>query len=70
MGALSQAFNIIFEMQWKMSNEICFINNKEKKSLFNLQNVFFFPFLLFGPLLILNLVTFLFLIHLKRFKVL
>jgi hypothetical protein len=36
MGALSQALEIIFEVQSK--------NNKKKKKLFNLQNMLFFFF--------------------------
>jgi len=41
----------------------------KKNRLSNLQNVvFFFP--LFGPLLLSNLITFLFFIHFKQFKVL
>jgi hypothetical protein len=48
--------------QWK--------NNKKRNKLSNLQNMFFFLFFLFGPLLLSNLKTFLFFIHLKWFKVL
>jgi hypothetical protein len=40
MGALPQPLEIIFEVQRKKINEK---NNKEKKKLFNSQNVFFFP---------------------------
>jgi hypothetical protein len=74
MRVLPQALEIIFEVQIKKSNEQ---NNKKKNhklfnfknKLFNLQNVFFiFP--LFGPLLFSNIITFLFRIHFKRFKVL
>jgi len=45
-------------------------NNKEKKKLFNLQNMFFFILFLFGPLPLSNLITFFFIIHLKWFEVL
>jgi hypothetical protein len=39
MGVLSQALQIIFEMQMKRSNEK---NNKKKNELSNSQNTFFF----------------------------
>jgi hypothetical protein len=60
MGVLPQALEIIFEVQMKMINEKI---TRKKKWLFNLQNSFFF--LLFGPLLLSNLMPFLFLIHFK-----
>ncbi len=43
---------------------------RRKKNFPNFQILFFFFFLLFGPLLLSNLVSFLFFIHLKRFKML
>jgi hypothetical protein len=57
MGALPQALEFIFEVQMKRINEK---NNKKKNRVFNLQNMFFSFFLLFGPLLLSNLITFLF----------
>jgi hypothetical protein len=56
MGAQPQALEFIFEMQRKRNNE----NITRRK----------ISFLLFGPLLLSNLITFLFLIHFKSFKVL
>jgi hypothetical protein len=53
-------------VQKKRNNEKL---TRRKTSFSNLQNIFFFFFLLFGPLLS-NLITFLFLIHFKRFKML
>jgi hypothetical protein len=67
MGALSQALDIIFEVQRKRSNQKITLKKKKK---FNLQNALFFFFLLFGPLLLSNLITFLYIIYLKQFKVL
>jgi len=61
MGMLPQALEIIHEMKRKRSNE----KNNKKNTLSTLENAFYFIFLLFGPLLFLNLVTFLFLIHFK-----
>jgi hypothetical protein len=61
MGALPQALEIIFKVQRKKNNE----KIKEENKLSNLQNVFFFFFLLFKPLLFLNIRTFLFFIHFK-----
>jgi hypothetical protein len=66
MGALPQALEIIFEVQRKKNNDK---SNKKKNKHFNLQNVFFFCSFLFGPLLPSNLITFLFLTHLKWFQV-
>jgi hypothetical protein len=73
MGVLRQALNIIFQVQRKTSNEklarrkITFIFQ-----LTNLQNAcsffLFFVFSLFGPLLLSNLITFKFLIHLKTIR--
>jgi F0F1-type ATP synthase membrane subunit a len=60
MGVAPQALEIIFEVQRKTINEKI---TRKKKQLYNLQNAFFF--LLFGPLLLSNLIPFLFLIHLK-----
>jgi len=51
---------------WSAKEKEWWKNNKEKKKLFNLQNMFFF--FLFGPLLLSNLITFLFLIHFRWFK--
>jgi hypothetical protein len=43
----------------------------KKQQAFQLtKHIFFFFFFLFGPLLVSNLIAFLFLVHLKRFKVL
>jgi hypothetical protein len=58
MGMLLQDYlgNVKEWEEWK--------NNKNKNKLSDLQN-FFFPFFLFGPLLLSNFMTFLFLIHLK-----
>jgi hypothetical protein len=58
IGALPQALEIIFEAQRKRTNE-----KKKKKKLSELQNAIFF--LLFGPPLLSNLITFLFLIQFK-----
>jgi hypothetical protein len=63
MGVLPQALEIIFEVQRKMINE----KISRKKKAFQLTKGVFF---LFGPLLPSNLITFIFLIHLKQFKVL
>jgi hypothetical protein len=62
MRALPQVLEVIFEVQRKMNNEK--ITRKEIS--FPIYNFFFF----FGPLLLSNLITFLFLIHFERFKVL
>jgi len=59
-GNCTQAPKIIFEVQRKRSIEKI---TRRKNKLFNLQNAVF----LFGPLLLLNLIIFLFLIHFKRF---
>jgi len=66
MGLLPQALEIIFEVQRKKSNEK---DSKMKYKLFNLQMCFFL-FSSLWTLLLLNLITFLFLIYFKRFKVL
>jgi hypothetical protein len=66
MGMLLQVFKIVFEVQRKMNNEkvtIREISFPTYKTCF-----FFLFFVLFGPLLLSNLITFLFLIHLKLFK--
>jgi len=63
---LLQVLEIIFEMQRKMNNEK---KNKKRNKFSNLQNMLFFFFFL-GPLLFSKFITFLFLIHLKQFKVL
>ncbi len=62
---LSQALEIIFEVQRKRSDEKII---RKKKKLFNLKNMFFFSFFLFEPLLLSNLITFLFFIHFWQFK--
>jgi hypothetical protein len=64
MGTLPQVIEITFEMQRKMSNEKI---TKRKISFSTYKTSFLFP--LFEPLLLSNLITFLFLIHFKRFKV-
>ncbi len=58
MGVQPQTLEIIFEVQRKMSNEKI-TQNKHKKKTFQLTKCVFF-FLLFGPLLLSNLITFLF----------
>jgi uncharacterized membrane protein len=63
-SVLPQALEIIFEMQRKRNNE----KVTRKKQTFQLTR--HFSFLLFGPLILSNLITFLFHIHFKRFKVL
>jgi hypothetical protein len=67
MGLLLQALEIIFEVQRKRSNEK---DSKKENKPSNLQNVCFFLFSSLWTLLLLNLITFLFLIYFKRFKVL
>jgi hypothetical protein len=62
MGTLPQVLEIIFEVQRKMSNEKITI----RKISFPTYKTRFF----FGPLLLSSLITFLFLIHFKQFKVL
>jgi len=62
MGALPQALEIIFEVQRKKNNE----KITRGKISFPTYKMFFFP--LFGLVLFSNLITFLILIHLKRFK--
>jgi hypothetical protein len=62
MGALSQALQIIFEVQRKKSNE----NSSKKKNKLPTHKTFFFLVPLFGPLLLLSkLLTFSFLVHFK-----
>jgi len=65
MGALPQVLEIIFQMQRKMINEK--ITRKEKKLSKLTKHVFF---LFFEPCLLSSLITFLFFIHYKLFKVL
>jgi len=62
MGTLSQILKFIFEVQRKMTNEIFLI----REIFFSIYKTRFF----FGPLLFSNLITFLFFIHCKQFKVL
>jgi len=59
-----QALKIVLEVQLKRSNE-----KIAKKKNFNLQNMFIFIFFVFGPLLLSKFLTFSFLVHLKRCKV-
>jgi hypothetical protein len=66
MGVLPQVLKIIFEVQRKMNDEK--IIRRELN--FPIYNMFFSFFFFFRPLLLSNLITFLFQIHLKRFKVL
>jgi len=67
MGALPQALEIIFQVRRKWSNE-----KMTRKISFPINKTCFFLFFLFlfGPFLLSNLMTFLFLIHFKQFKVL
>jgi len=62
MGVLLQVLEIIFEVQRKMSNEKI---TRREINFSNLQKTFFPLFFLFGSLLLSNLLTFLFFIHLK-----
>jgi len=64
MGVLPQALEIMFEVQRKRINEKI-IRRKISFSTYKMC-VFFF----FGPFLFSNLITFLFFIHLKQFKML
>jgi hypothetical protein len=63
MGALPQDLKIMFEVQWKR------INGKitRRKISFPTYKT---HFIFFGLLLLSNLITFLFFIHFKQFKVL
>jgi hypothetical protein len=63
MEALPQALEIIFEVQRKRNNEKI---TSRKKAFQLIKHVFFS----FGPLLLSDFITFLFLIHLKQFKML
>jgi hypothetical protein len=65
MGALRQALEIVFEVQRKRINEKI---TRRKVSFPTYKRRFFFLF--FGPFLLKNCMTFLFLIHFKRFKLL
>jgi hypothetical protein len=65
MGALPQGLKIIFEMQRKRTHE----KVTKRKISFSAYKILFF-FLLFEPLLLPILITFLFLIHFNQFKVL
>ncbi len=60
MGTLLQVLEIMFEMQRKRINEK---NNKKKNNFPTYRKRFF----LFEPLLLSNLITFLFFIHFKEF---
>jgi hypothetical protein len=66
MGALPQVLEIIFEVQRKMNNEK--ITRREIN--FPTYKFYLFIYFLFEPLLLSNLITFLYLIHLKWFRVL
>jgi hypothetical protein len=63
MEALPQALEIIFEVQRKRNNEKI---TSRKKAFQLIKHVCFS----FGPLLLSDFITFLFLIHLKQFKML
>jgi hypothetical protein len=65
MGTLPQVLEIIFEVQRKMNNE-----KITRELSFPIYKTSFFCFFFFGPLILSNLITFLFLIHFKQFKVL
>jgi hypothetical protein len=62
MRTLPQALEILFEMQRKRSNEKI---ARRKNKLFQLTKRVSFSPLLFGPLLLSNLLTFSFLVHFK-----
>ncbi len=64
MGALTQALEIIFEVQRKRNNEKIM---RKKKAFQFTKCVLFFHF---GPLLLSKLITFLFFVHFKRFNML
>jgi hypothetical protein len=57
MGELLQALKIIFEVQKKSNNEKI---TEREISFPTYKTHFFLLFILFGPLLLLNLITFLF----------
>jgi hypothetical protein len=65
MGAPLQAWEIIFEVQRKRNNE----KLVRRKISFSTHKIRFFSFL-FEPLLLSKLLTFSFLVHFKRFKML
>jgi len=65
-GSGTQAVEIMFEMKRKKSNEKIII----RKVSFSIYKLFFFSFLLFGPLLLSKLLTFSFLVHFTWFKML
>jgi hypothetical protein len=66
MGVLPQALEIIVEVQRKRNDEKITKNNKKKKSFPTYKTyLFFFNFLLFGPLLFSNLIIFLFILFEK-----
>jgi hypothetical protein len=66
MEALPQPVEIIFEVQRKRSNE----KITRRKISFSTYKTLSFFFLLFEPLLFSNIITFLFFVHFKLFKVL
>jgi hypothetical protein len=55
---------------WSVKENENWKNNKKRNKLSNLQNIFDFWFFPFGLLLLSSLITFLFRIHFKQFKVL
>jgi hypothetical protein len=63
MKALPQALDIIFEVQMKRNNEKITRNKKKAFSTYKMHLFLFF--LLFKPLLLSNLIAFLFFIHFK-----
>jgi hypothetical protein len=69
MGTLpqAQALEIIFEVQRKRSNEKI---TRRKISFPTYKTSFFFFDVLFGPLLLSNLIAFLYFIHVKQLKML
>jgi hypothetical protein len=67
MGALPQALEIIFEVQMKRNNE----KLTRRKINFSTYKMFFLFFSSsLDPLIRSNLITFVFLVHFKQFKVL
>jgi hypothetical protein len=66
MKVLPEVLEIIFEMRKKMSNGK--ITRKEIR--FPIYKTYILFYFFFGPLLFSNLITFLFLIHFKQFKML
>jgi hypothetical protein len=67
MGVLPRALEIVYEVQMKRSNEKI---TSKIISFPTYKGHFIFIFFLFGPFLFSNLITFLFFIHFKQFKML